>query len=60
MLNMKLGNYMTGNWINGDGDGQQLFNAVNGELIASASTRGLDFASITNYGRTVGDRKSVV
>ena len=52
---MKLGNYITGNWINGDGDGQQLFNAVNGELIASASTKGLDFASITNYGRTVGN-----
>ncbi len=52
---MKLGNYITGNWINGDGEGQQLFNAVNGELIASASTKGLDFASITNYGRTIGN-----
>ena len=55
MLIMKLGNYITGNWINGDGEGQQLFNAVNGELIANASTKGLDFASITRYGRTVGN-----
>jgi oxepin-CoA hydrolase/3-oxo-5,6-dehydrosuberyl-CoA semialdehyde dehydrogenase len=52
---MKLGNYVTGNWINGDGEGQQLFNAVNGELIASASTKGLDFAAITHYARSVGN-----
>ena len=52
---MKLGNYITGNWINGDGEGQQLFNAVNGELIGSASTKGLDFAGITNYARVTGN-----
>ena len=51
---MKLGNYITGRWIEGDGEGQQLFNAVNGELIANATTQGLDFAGILNYGRTVG------
>jgi oxepin-CoA hydrolase/3-oxo-5,6-dehydrosuberyl-CoA semialdehyde dehydrogenase len=51
---MKLGNYVLGNWIEGDGEGQPLFNAVNGELIASASTKGLDFESILDYGRKVG------
>jgi len=51
----KLENYITGKWITGDGDGQPLFNAVNGELIAAASTSGLDFASVINYGRTVGN-----
>lgn len=51
---MKLGNYITGKWIEGDGEGQQLYNAVNGEIIASATTKGLDFASILNYGRTKG------
>lgn len=50
----KLGNYVTGNWIEGDGDGQQLYNAVNGEAFAIATTKGLDFASILNYGRTKG------
>ena len=50
----KLGNYVTGKWIEGDGDGQQLYNAVNGEVIAAATTKGLDFASILNYGRTNG------
>ena len=52
----KLGNYITGNWITGDGDGQQLYNAVTGETIATATTKGLDFAAITNYARTVGNR----
>ena len=50
----KLGNYVTGRWIEGEGEGQQLFNAVNGDAIATATTKGLDFVSILNYGRTKG------
>ena len=50
----KLGNYVMGYWIEGDGNGQQLYDAVNGELIAAATTKGLDFASILDYGRTIG------
>ena len=51
----KLGNYVTGKWITGDGDGQQLYNAVTGEGIASASAKGLDFAAITSYARKTGN-----
>ena len=51
----KLQNYITGHWITGDGEGQQLYNAVTGAAIATATTRGLDFAAITNYARTVGN-----
>ncbi len=51
----KLENYITGKWITGDGDGQQLYNAVTAEAIATASTKGLDFKSITDYARTVGN-----
>jgi oxepin-CoA hydrolase/3-oxo-5,6-dehydrosuberyl-CoA semialdehyde dehydrogenase len=51
---MKLGNYITGRWIEGDGDGQELYNAVNGEVIATATTKGLDFAAILEYGRKTG------
>jgi oxepin-CoA hydrolase/3-oxo-5,6-dehydrosuberyl-CoA semialdehyde dehydrogenase len=51
----KLENYITGNWITGDGDGQQLYNAVTGENISAATTKGLDFKSITDYARTVGN-----
>lgn len=51
----KLGNYVTGDWITGDGEGQPLFNAVNGEAVGFASTKGLDFAAILEYGRKVGN-----
>ena len=51
----KLGNYITGNWITGDGYGQKLYNVVTGEPIAAATTKGLDFAAVTNYARTVGN-----
>lgn len=52
---MKLENYITGNWITGDGDGQILYNAVTGETIAAASTKGFDFKQVLDYGRTVGN-----
>ncbi len=51
----KLGNYINGQWINGDGEGQLLYNAVTAEPIAIASAKGLDFEAITNYARTVGN-----
>ena len=51
----KLGNYITGRWITGDGDGQVLYDAVTGDDIAISSTEGLDFASILNHGRRVGN-----
>jgi oxepin-CoA hydrolase / 3-oxo-5,6-dehydrosuberyl-CoA semialdehyde dehydrogenase len=51
----KLENYISGQWVTGDGEGQMLYNAVTGEAIASASTKGLDFKSVLEYGRTVGN-----
>ena len=51
---MKLGNYVLGNRIEGEGEGQKLYNAVNGDLIATATTKGLDFNSILEYGRKKG------
>src|ERR1700754_1200295 len=52
---MKLENYITGNWITGDGDGQKLYNAVTGEAIFTATTKGLDFKAILEYGRKTGN-----
>jgi oxepin-CoA hydrolase/3-oxo-5,6-dehydrosuberyl-CoA semialdehyde dehydrogenase len=51
----RLENYVTGKWITGDGEGQALYDAVTGETIAYATTKGLDFASILQYGREVGN-----
>ena len=42
----KLENYIMGRWVTGDGDGQLLYNAVNGEPIGTATTSGLDFIHI--------------
>ncbi|MBL0146024.1 MAG: phenylacetic acid degradation bifunctional protein PaaZ [Chitinophagaceae bacterium] len=51
----KLGNYITGNWITGDGQGQILYNAVTGDPIYTATTQGLDFKSVTDYARLFGN-----
>ena len=51
----KLENYITGKWVTGDSDGQVLRDAVNGEEIGIATTNGLDFASVLNYARSVGN-----
>ncbi|MBK7561594.1 MAG: phenylacetic acid degradation bifunctional protein PaaZ [Chitinophagaceae bacterium] len=51
----KSGNYITGKWITGDGEGQLLYNAVTGETIGAATSKGLDFKSIADYARTVGN-----
>jgi len=51
----KLENYVAGKWITGDGDGQLLFNAVTGEPVAAATSKGLDFKSMMEYARTVGN-----
>jgi oxepin-CoA hydrolase / 3-oxo-5,6-dehydrosuberyl-CoA semialdehyde dehydrogenase len=52
---VKLKNYVTGKWIVADGDGQLLYNAVSGNVIAAATAQGLDFKSIAHYARTVGN-----
>jgi len=52
----KLGNYILGRWIQGDGDGQQLFNAITGEVITAATTKGLDFEGMLTYAREKGNR----
>jgi len=52
---VKPGNYIGGSWVAGDGDGQLLYNAVNGEIVGAASTRGIDFNAILDYGRKTGN-----
>ncbi len=52
----KLGNYVLGNWIEGDGDGQVLYNAITGDPIAAATSKGLDFEQILRFAREKGNR----
>ncbi|MBC7694559.1 MAG: phenylacetic acid degradation bifunctional protein PaaZ [Burkholderiales bacterium] len=50
----KLQNYALGQWVAGADKGQELFNAITGEVVATASSKGLDFAKMCEYARTVG------
>ena len=52
-----LQNYACGQWVAGADNGQQLFNAITGDLVATASSKGLDFAKMLDYARTVGGPK---
>jgi oxepin-CoA hydrolase/3-oxo-5,6-dehydrosuberyl-CoA semialdehyde dehydrogenase len=52
---MKLGNYILGKWTEGEGDGQPLYNAVTGETVAFATTKGCDFSDMLDYGRKKGN-----
>ena len=52
----QLQNYYCGKWVAGTENGQVLYNAINGSEIASASSKGLDFGMMLDYGRTKGGK----
>lgn len=52
-----LENYAEGKWVKGQGEGQILHNASTGEALYSASSKGLDFGAMMQYGRTKGREK---
>lgn len=51
----KLENYITGKWITGEGNGQQLFNAVTGQPNYLAGTQGINFEAALQYARAKGN-----
>ena len=53
----KLQNYVTGQWLEGKGEGVPMFDAITGEIVGLSDTEGLDFAEILQYGRTKGGEK---
>lgn len=50
----KLESYACGKWQAGQGDGELLRNAINGQPVATVSSKGLDFEAMLDYGRRVG------
>jgi oxepin-CoA hydrolase/3-oxo-5,6-dehydrosuberyl-CoA semialdehyde dehydrogenase len=52
-----LHNYAYGQWIAGADKGQDLYNAITGEAIANTSSKGIDFAKMLEYARSVGGPK---
>ncbi|HLF65487.1 MAG TPA: phenylacetic acid degradation bifunctional protein PaaZ [Saprospiraceae bacterium] len=51
---MKVQNYVAGQWVEGTSDGKPLYNAINGNLIAYASSDGIDLGLVLDYARGVG------
>ncbi|MBN8702943.1 MAG: phenylacetic acid degradation bifunctional protein PaaZ [Bacteroidetes bacterium] len=54
---MQLQNYALGKWTTSADKGQTLYNAITGDAIATASSKGLDFAAMLDYSRKVGGTK---
>jgi oxepin-CoA hydrolase/3-oxo-5,6-dehydrosuberyl-CoA semialdehyde dehydrogenase len=53
---MKLQNYALGQWVYGTSAGQQLTDACTGQEVAWASSEGLDFEAMLQYGRKTGNK----
>ncbi|MBC7411289.1 MAG: phenylacetic acid degradation bifunctional protein PaaZ [Bacteroidia bacterium] len=53
----KLHNYVLGTWTAGEGEGQQLHHAITGAVVAEATSKGINFEDVLNYGRTIGGHK---
>lgn len=53
----QLHNYAYGQWIAGADKGQELYNAITGDVVAVTSSKGLDFVKMCDYARTVGGPK---
>ncbi len=51
----KLENLVAGRWVTGDGEGQTLFDAVTGDVVAYATSKGLDFAAMVRHAREIGN-----
>jgi oxepin-CoA hydrolase/3-oxo-5,6-dehydrosuberyl-CoA semialdehyde dehydrogenase len=52
---LQLENYISGEWVKGAGEGQLLYDAVTGEPLAAASTKGIDFKAALEYARNTGN-----
>ena len=51
----KIGNYICGSWIEGDGDGDVLVDAVHGNPVGLATAKGIDIKAALEYARKVGN-----
>ena len=51
----KLGNYIAGKWVEGEGVEQTLYDAASGKALYQAGSRGIDFQEMLDYGRNTGN-----
>ena len=53
-MSTKLHNYLQGAWVPHDGEGIPQFDAIDGTLISTCGSEGLDYRAILHYARKVG------
>lgn len=51
-----LGNYTAGRWTESSNPQSTLYNSVNGEVVALASTDGVDFGEMFDFARNIGNK----
>ncbi|MED5420557.1 MAG: phenylacetic acid degradation bifunctional protein PaaZ [Pseudomonadota bacterium] len=51
---MKLQNFAENQWITGDGDGRALTSAVDGRMVATITSDGIDFGAMLEFARRIG------
>ncbi len=54
---IQVQNYILGKWVAGEGVETNLYNAISGDQIGTASSIGIDFKEVLNYGREIGGAK---
>ena len=51
----KVQHYIQGKWVDGQGEGNPIFDSVTGEHFTNVTTEGIDVPEVLQYGRTKGD-----
>ena len=51
---MKLQSYACGRWVDGQSDGVQVYNAINGDSVGFVSSDGINFEEMLHHARSVG------
>ncbi len=54
---ISLQNYAEGKWVTPNAEGEILYNAINGDALYNANSKGLDFDAMMKYARTKGASK---
>lgn len=52
---MKIKSFAEGHWVEGDGTGRDVYNAVTGEVIGQVNTEGINFKGMIDYARKIGN-----
>lgn len=53
---IQVKNYVCGQWVAGEGNEQNIYNAITGDQLGTVSSAGIDFEAVLAYGREKGGR----